>query len=71
MNRKAIISLAAYLVIAAVTYGFAFHDELRFENEKFPGSTRNRDYAQVTGAMCAFAWPIYWPFHVSRILWTP
>lgn len=65
----------AYLIGAAVTYGYAYRQAFEFQMSLPNRSPLGRDmwlvnhFATGDGLMCALFWPIYVPCHVSRIMW--
>jgi len=70
MKHKIKILIVGYILMAAMTYGYAYNQRLKFENEHFPKwEATNRIQAEGDGVMCAMLWPLYWPFHISRQMW--
>jgi hypothetical protein len=68
--KKTLTFLIGYTMIAGATYGYAFHDEMRFQNKHFPNwPAMNRATAIQAGCVAALLWPIYWPFHGGRVMW--
>ena len=73
MKMKIIIPLViiGYVLMAGFTYGYAYHQELKGENAEWPELIRmNAVDSEHEAAIDAAFWPLYWPCHVSRLLWS-
>jgi hypothetical protein len=65
------IMIIIYILCAAFTYGYVFNKEVALRNERHLNSvTNNETDAEPTALICGCVWPLYWPFHVSRMMWS-
>jgi hypothetical protein len=56
---------AGYVLGAAVTYGYAYRVNMRPHTQRYLYD----HLVTEQSAIAAVFWPLYWPAHVSRLLW--
>jgi hypothetical protein len=69
-KNKIILAVIGYVLMASITFGYAYNQRLKFENEHYPHFVgMNTTQAEGDGLFCALVWPLYWPFHLSVQMW--
>lgn len=63
--KKLIVIILVYVVGLLLTYGRNYHEFLEQQNARWPILRNERD-AVVEAMASAIAWPVYWPFRLSR-----
>lgn len=69
--RLLVLLAALYFFGAAFTYGYTYREEFRLQQLSCPSCvTSTRTIASIDSVFTAMFWPLYWPFHLSRIAWS-
>lgn len=64
-------SCLTYILVAAITYGYAYNQEHNWRIKTYPERQAWCEVcAEISGITASMFWPIWWPFHISRRIWS-
>ncbi len=66
--KKHIALVIPYILIAGLTYGYAYKDAMQQTKLDWPSLPVRSIDGQLGAIYPAIFWPLYWPAHLGRLL---